>query len=156
MEIRKFHASDISQIVSLFYETVHSINKQDYSQEQLDAWAPKDEEMLKLKAWKESLGLNITFIAETNGKIVGFSDMTEEGYLDRIYTHKDHQRRGIATALVNILEAEARNLGLIEMGTESSITAKSFFEHHGYRISESQIVERRGVRLVNYKMIKQL
>lgn len=156
MEIRKFHASDISQIVSLFYETVHSINKQDYSKEQLDAWAPKDEEIIKLKTWKESLGLNITYIAEIEGKIVGFSDMNQEGYLDRIYTHKDHQRQGIATALVNILESEARKLGLIEMGTEASITAKPFFEHHGYRISESQIVERRGVRLVNYKMIKQL
>lgn len=39
MEIRKFHGSDISQIVMLFYETVHFVNKKDYTQEQLDAWA---------------------------------------------------------------------------------------------------------------------
>lgn len=35
-EIRKFRLSDIEQIVTLFYETVHSVNKKDYSQLQLD------------------------------------------------------------------------------------------------------------------------
>ncbi|RLM62346.1 GNAT family N-acetyltransferase, partial [Halorubrum sp. Atlit-9R] len=70
--------------------------------------------------------------------------------------HKDFQRQGIATGLVNMMESEARRLGLIEMDTEASITARAFFEHHGYRVTESQNVERRGVTLVNFKMIKQL
>jgi putative acetyltransferase len=156
MEIRRYHDSDISQIVSLFYETVHSVNKQDYSQEQLDAWAPKDEETLKLKTWKDSMSHNITYVAEINGEIVGFSDMTQDGHLDRMYIHKDYQGQGIASALVNNLESEAKRLGLIEMDTEASITAKPFFERHGYRITQSQIVERRGVKLVNFKMIKNL
>lgn len=156
MEIRKFYDSDIRQIVSLFYETVHSVNKQDYSQEQLDAWAPKDEEELKLKTWKESMSYNVTYVAEINAEIVGFSDMTQDGHIDRLYIHKNFQGQGIASALVNNLEAEARRLGLIEMGTEASITAKLFFECLGYRITQSQIVERRGVKLVNFKMTKQL
>ncbi|MDF2653201.1 MAG: acetyltransferase [Paenibacillus sp.] len=156
MEIRSFTDSDINQIVSLFYETVHSVNKRDYSQEQLNAWAPKDEEKLKLNTWKESLSHNVTYVAEIEGKIVGFSDMTPFGHLDRLYIHKDYQGQGIASALVNKLESEARGLGLIEIDAEASITAKPFFERQGYRIIQSQVVERRGVKLVNFKMVKNL
>lgn len=156
MEIRKFRESDIRQIVSLFYETVHSVNRVDYTQEQLDAWAPKEEETLKLGTWQDSMNRNVTFVAETDGKLVGFSDMTPEGYLDRLYIHKDYQRHGIASSLLVHLESEARKLGLKEMDTEASITAKPFFEHHGFRVIQQQIVERRAVKLVNFKMVKEL
>ncbi|MEC0232655.1 GNAT family N-acetyltransferase [Paenibacillus alba] len=156
MDIRKFTDTDINQIVSLFYETVHSVNKRDYSQEQLDAWAPKDEETLKLNTWKDSLSHNVTYVAEIKDKIVGFSDITQCGHLDRLYIHKDFQGQGIAAALVNILEVEARGLGLIEIDTEASITAKPFFERQGYRVIQSQVVERKGVKLVNFKMVKYL
>lgn len=91
MDIRAYRESDLSQIVSLFYETVHSVNKQDYSQEQLDAWAPKEEEVLKHNTWRASLRQNITYVAEIDNIIVGFSDMTADGHLDRLYVHKDYQ-----------------------------------------------------------------
>lgn len=72
MRIREYQDSDISQIVSLFYETVHSVNAVDYTTEQLNAWAPKKEIEVNLENWNESLNNNITYVAEINGKIVGF------------------------------------------------------------------------------------
>ncbi|MDH6368519.1 GNAT family N-acetyltransferase [Paenibacillus sp. VTT E-133280] len=156
MEIRVYQESDISQLISLFYATVHSVNKRHYSQEQLDAWAPNEERAHKLKTWSASLGHNITYVAEINECIVGFSDMTVEGHLDRLYVHKDYQSQGIASALLHKLEQKARELGLHEMDTEASITAKPFFERHGYQLMMKQSVERRGVLLVNYRMSKKL
>lgn len=156
MEIRKFHESDISQIVSLFYDTVHSVNAKDYSQEQLHAWAPQDERESRIVNWKDSLQHNITYVAEMNGKIVGFSDMNYDGHLDRLYVHKDFQGQGIASALVNILESEARRLNLVEIYTEASITATPFFERMDFQKTESQIIERKGVQLANFKMKKTL
>jgi putative acetyltransferase len=143
-------------MVTLFYETVHSVNKKDYTREQLDAWAPKEEEALKLNTWKDSLSRNLTYVAEIKGEIVGFSDMTQEGYLDRLFIHKDFQRQGIAAALVNTLEVEARRLGLIEIETEASITAKPFFERVGYRVVQPQVIQRKGVQLINFRMVKVL
>jgi putative acetyltransferase len=156
MRIRRFESPDINQIVSLFYETVHSVNAQDYSMEQLNAWAPKSEINANLVNWKESLTHNITYIAEINDKIVGFSDMTHNGYLDRLYIHKDFQGQEIAKTLVNRLESEARKIGLSEINTEASITAKPFFERCGYRTIRSQTVERRGITLLNFQMAKML
>lgn len=93
MRIREFQGSDINQVVSLFYETVHSVNAVDYTIGQLNAWAPKNEIEAKLEMWNKSLSNNVTYVAEINGKIVGFSDMTRNGYLDRLYTHKDIRDR---------------------------------------------------------------
>lgn len=45
MEMMKYKASDIEEVVSLFYETVHKVNSKDYSQVQLDVWAPLEEKI---------------------------------------------------------------------------------------------------------------
>lgn len=156
MEMIKYKESDTEEIVSLFYETIHFINCKDYTQSEIDAWAPKDEKEAKVKTWKVSLGQNITYIAKVNGKIVGFSDLSHSGYLNRLFVHKDYQRQGIATALVDVLESKADKLNLLEINTEASITSKPFFEHRGYKVVCSQTVERKGVKLTNYKMIKKI
>ncbi|UVI29717.1 GNAT family N-acetyltransferase [Paenibacillus spongiae] len=156
MQIRTFVDSDIHPILSLFRETVHAVNKKDYSQEQLDAWAPLADLTSRLDAWQESMRRNMTYVAEIGGTIVGFADMTPAGHLDRVYIHKDHQGQGIASALVMRLESDARGLGLTLIDTEASITAKPFFERRGYRVIQRQTVERQGVQLVNFKMVKDL
>lgn len=156
VQVRAFTDTDIDAIVSLFYETVHEVNKRDYLQEQLDAWASQDDKPLKLQIWGQSMRQNIAYVAEIDGKLVGFSDLTPHGLLDRLYVHKDFQRQGIASALVNRLEEAARHAGMVEIDTEASITAKPFFESRGYRVVLAQEVERRGIKLVNFKMLKPL
>ena len=39
MRIRSYHSDDCQANLSLFYETVHRINRRDYTQEQIEAWA---------------------------------------------------------------------------------------------------------------------
>ena len=108
MEIRSYRQEDIKVIAELFYNTVHSVNATDYTDEQLDAWADGN---INLEAWDRSFQEHMTLVAvmasneeEGNGQIVGFADMDRAGYLDRLYVHKDFQRCGIATALCNCLE----------------------------------------------------
>lgn len=156
MIIRKYIDSDISGIVNLFYETVHSVNKRDYTEEQLNAWASKSELEDRVKSWHEDFIANIIYVAEIQGKIVGFCDITHNGYLDRLYTHKDYQGRGIATLLLKKLEDIAKKAGITEIYTDASITAKSFFENNGYGTISQQNVERNGVVLSNFKMSKMM
>lgn len=70
--IRQFRASDIAAIVSLFYETVHAVNKRDYAREQLEAWAPPGEEAERAASWLASLARNRSCVAEIGGQLVGF------------------------------------------------------------------------------------
>lgn len=149
MNIRGYKSEDCRVLTELFYETVHTVNAKDYTEEQLDAWAAGDADLEK---WDSSFQNHHTFVAVADGQIAGFGDMDDTGYLDRLYVHKDFQRRGIATALCDKMEREVR---APRFTTHASITAKPFFEGRGYQAVKQQQVERKGVLLTNYVMIKE-
>ena len=88
MQLREYIPSDCAQLAELFYQTVHSVNAKDYTKEQLDAWATGE---VDLQAWDASFRAHRTIVATESGKIVGFGDMDETGYVDRLYVHKDYQ-----------------------------------------------------------------
>ena len=148
MILRKYTETDCAELARLFYDTVHAVNARDYSREQLDAWATN---RVNLEAWNESFQAHHTVVAEMDGKIVGFGDMDETGYLDRLYVHKDYQRRGVAAAICDALEQRTK---AAEFTTHASITARPFFEKRGYTVAREQQVERRGVWLTNFVMKK--
>ncbi|MGN1027712.1 MAG: GNAT family N-acetyltransferase [Faecousia sp.] len=148
MTLRDYTKTDCAELAELFYDTVHTVNAKDYTQEQLDAWATGK---VNLEAWNESFQAHHTVVAEMDGKIVGFGDMDETGYLDRLYVHKDYQRRGMAAAICDALEQRTK---AAEFTTHASITARPFFEKRGYTVAREQQVERRGVWLTNFVMKK--
>lgn len=150
IKIRSLTPDDCAELARLFYDTVQSVNAKDYTQEQLNAWAVKDAER---EAWDASLSVGHTLVAEEDGFIAGFGDIDGTGYLNRLYVHRDHQRRGVATALLNTLEKEFQ---VKRIFTHASITARPFFEKRGYRTVKKQQVHRRGVSLANYLMEKAL
>lgn len=39
MVVRRYMTSDCEQLAELFYQTVHTVNSKDYTNEQLDVWA---------------------------------------------------------------------------------------------------------------------
>lgn len=146
--VRLYREEDQNVLAELFYQTVHTVNAADYTDEQIDAWAPEERDM---KRWNESLMNHDTVVAEKNGQIIGFGDMDENGYLDRLYVHKDFQRKGIASAICDKLENQS---AAEQFETHASITAKGFFEKRGYKVVKEQQVERKGVLLTNFIMCK--
>lgn len=148
MLIRKYQSSDCKELVELFYNTVHTINTKDYTKEQVDAWAPRQ---IDLKAWNQSLQEHFSMVAVENDTIIGFGDIDKTGYLDRLYVHFEYQGNGIATALCNQLETAVQG----NIVTHASITARPFFEKRGYKVVKKQEVERRGIFLTNFVMVKE-
>ena len=144
--IREYRPEDCPELVKLFYNTVHTVNARDYSPEQLNAWADGKPDLDK---WQHSLSEHHTLVAELDGMIAGFGDMAADGYLDRLYVHRNYQGLGIATALCNRLES-----GIARVTTYASITAKPFFSKRGYRVVRENRVIRHGVELQNYLMEK--
>lgn len=147
MLLRPYRTQDCPLLAELFYQTVHTVNARDYTTPQLDAWA---DGQFDLVAWDRSLSEHHTLVAERDGQIVGFADMADDGYLDRLYVHKDHQGQGIATSLCNALEQAVPG----PYTTHASLTARPFFEHRGYRVVREQQVERKGILLTNFVMQK--
>ena len=147
MQLRRYKQSDCRELAELFYNTVHTVNAADYNNEQLNAWATGH---VDLEAWNKSLLEHYSIVAVDNGIIVGFGDIDQTGYLDRLYVHADYQGRGIATAIRNKLEQSVSG----KIVTHASVTAKPFFEKRGYKVIKEQSVERHGVFLTNFVMEK--
>ena len=148
-KIRHYCPEDVGAIVALFRDTVRRINIRDYSVEQVRAWAPDE---IDGQRWADRLANRCCVIAEIDGVIVGFADLESDGHLDHLFVHADHQRRGVGAALLAALHGEAARRGIARLFTEASITARPFFERHGYRVLQEQVVVVRGVELVNYRM----
>lgn len=148
MKIREYTAKDCEEISKLFCDTVHTINANDYSKEQLDVWATGE---IDMEAWNRSFLEHYTVVAVEDDSIIGFGDITKDGYLDHLYVHKDFQHRGIATAICDSLE---ERFSVYRVSTHASITARPFFEKRGYRVVKEQQVERKGILLTNFVMEK--
>ncbi|MEG1968139.1 MAG: GNAT family N-acetyltransferase [Clostridia bacterium] len=153
MEIRKYKTADCTEIAELFFETVHTINAKDYTKSQLDVWANGK---IDIAAWDKSFLEHNTLVAEENNIIVGFGDMDNDGYFDRLFVHKDYQGKGIAKAIATELERLAEMQGILVFSTHASVTAKPFFEKRGYCVVSENKVVRNGVELTNFIMEKPL
>lgn len=145
--IRTYQEQDLKEIIDLFYHTVHAINKKDYTEEQLNAWAPKNGD---LNRWNTLLSEHFTIVAVYQNQIVGFGDITSTGYLDHLYVHYQFQGKGIATRIVDLLEMNSFS----KIEVHASLTAKPFFEKRGYIVVKEQQVKRNGIFLKNYVMEK--
>jgi putative acetyltransferase len=153
MIVRKFLPDDLDAVLQLFYDVVHSVGAKYYDEKQVNAWAPQEYDRAR---WLNSLMENFTYVVEEHGIIIGFGDMTREGYIDRLFVHKNHQGRGAALRIFRKLEEDARRLGLKELTGEASVMLKPLAEKHGFEVIEKQNKVHRGVEFINYKMRKKL
>lgn len=148
MVIRSYRSSDCPTLARIYYDTIHTVNAADYTKAQLDAWATGN---VDLQVWDEYFLARHSFVAEMDGKIVGFSDMDDSGYLGRLYVHKDYQGLGIGKALCDAAE---NAVTVPKYTLHSSITARPFYEKRGYRTVEMRQMERKDQLLTIYVMEK--
>lgn len=154
ISIRRAKIDDLDRIVNLFERTVSVINSKHYSSKQIDAWL---DDPTRTQRFEEKIESQLFYVCvDENDKIVGFSSITEDGYLDLLYVSTDHQRQGIGVLLMEqmLAAAKIRRCELIE--AHVSITAVPFFKRNGFVTEKEQYVERNGVKLKNYRMTKTL
>ena len=148
-----YDPSMLDEIMNLFYDSVHSVASKDYNPQQLDRWAPAKADVT---SWTQRLNNNLCKVAVLNNVIVGFAELTDEGHVDTMYVHKDHQRKGVADRLLHQLLTVAADRNYVVVTTEASITAKPFFEKNGFRVTRVKTKLYNGKDFINYKMLKEL
>ena len=149
IDIRLATQSDIEEAKSLFADTIKSTCKNDYNVEQINAWVSSVENK---ERWESLLKEQYFIIAQIEEEMVGFATLEDGCYLDFLYVHKDHLRKGIANLLYDNLKAEASRRGIQKLSSDVSITAQPFFESKGFKIIKENRNIRNGIELINYKM----
>ena len=152
--IRSLTEQDILEMQALFHATVLTVNSRDYTKEEVEDWASCGN---SIEHWKELLANN-GYIGALDGQdgLIGFSSMNTEGYLHSMFVHKDWQGKGVATLLLSEVEKMARGYGVHKISVEVSITARPFFEKHGYKVVKKQKARANRLYLTNYVMEKTL
>jgi putative acetyltransferase len=153
LTLRPATATDLAALTALFYNTITTVNAADYDEAQVAAWRAGASNR---EGWLRRIAEQQFRVAERGETVVGFGSLSNDGYLDLLYVHRDMQRQGIARRLLEELEHVARTRGLSEITSDVSLTARPFFERYGFVVVREQQVVLRGIELTNFKMTKTL
>lgn len=152
--VRKYKPEDSQDLADIYYNTIHQINIQHYTEEQVKAWAPKD--ALESSGWGEKFEKTKPLVAVIGEIIVGFVEFEPNGHIDCFYCHHKYIGCGVGSTLMESLYEIAIQKEIKRIFAEVSITARPFFEKQGFTVTEEQTVVLRGVKFINYKMEKYL
>ncbi|MGR2751890.1 GNAT family N-acetyltransferase [Agromyces arachidis] len=153
LRLRPYAPGDAAPTLAVFQRAVQTTAARDHTPAQLAAWAPAD---LDLDEWDARRGARQTVVAIDDGRIVGFTDVDDSGYVDMMYVDPAAIRRGVASALLAWAIDQAVAAGADAVRTHASITARPFFETHGFSVDEVRHPVRNGVEFENYAMSRRL
>jgi putative acetyltransferase len=157
MRIRSYTNADLSAVAQLFTDAVHGLAVTHYDEAQRKAWAPQPPDLEIWDARLKPLRVLVAQDARNSGDaLLGFVGYEENGHIDLMFSSPLAARRGVASQLLGRAEAALRELGVAELFTEASLLGQPFFARHGFTVKEEQQVERRGVQLLRYAMVKAL
>lgn len=150
MEIRRFQEDDAEAVAAVHAQAVREIAADDYTAEEIAVWADTGPSEFAEED-KER------FVAVDDGTIVGFSDYApEEQRITGMYVHPDWTGVGVGSALLECVEQDARERSITKLDLLSTVTAKAFYENHGYTVVEKTTREMEDEALDVYRMEKAL
>ncbi len=131
--IRTADVEDAEEFCSVIRSSIIELCKLDHQNNKkvLDDWL-QNKTVKNCQEWITSNNSN-SFVAELNAKIVGVAVMGHNGHLYLCYVLPEVKGKGIGRQLLQAAEHSVLHLDLPALSLESTITAKGFYEHYGYR-----------------------
>ena len=151
IRLRRYVTEDLDAVIEVFQRAIREVSSRDYNSAQIAAWSTVDRD-----AWQPHRLTRPTWVAIDGARVVGFSDLEDDGHLDMMFVHPDYQGVGVASLLLRQVEAAAAERGLKRIFTEASKTARPFFARRGFVVDAEQVVGTRGERMTNCRMHKLL
>ena len=131
--IRRATAADAEAVHEIVLRALRETNARDYSSSVIDrlVLTLPDKVASNLETW-------CAFVAIVNGQVVGTGSLNGQT-VSSVYVHPDHQRRGIATKLMDAVEnaANAQSHGDVEcpiVGYGKILLRKAWFQDRSGRI----------------------
>ena len=153
VHLRPYRDDDATATLKVFRRAIRTLASHDYAPEQVEAWASPE---IDPAVWAERRRTHRTQVAETDGCVVGFTDVDDDGYVDMLFVDPDVARQGVGSALLEWARITAEGLGARELTTNASLTARPVFEAHGFTVVAEQRPVLRGVAMTNFRMRRTL
>lgn len=151
--VRLANTDDLDSILKLYADTINNVNNKHYSQEQIEVWISGNSDR---ELWKRKILEQKFFVAEIENRLIGFGSVTNDGYVDFIFVHKDFQRQGIASSIYDVIEIVAKENNLTKLYADVSIAARPFFKSKGFTVTKFLNIKSGGVEFEDCEMTKNL
>jgi putative acetyltransferase len=149
--LRAYRADDAEALAALFRASARVLGALAYSPAHVDAWARYPED---IEAFRAQLAQGATLVALDGETPIGFGQLNPGDYVNFLYVAPTHARRGVAQAIYDALEAQARNLGTAALRAAASRLSKRFFEKNGWTVVQIEQAPRYDVVFERYLMEK--
>ena len=151
--IRRYDRADAPATLRVFRDAVRRGASSFYDDAQRLAWAPV---VIDLADWSAQRTRHRTWVAERQGEIVGFTDLTAMGEITMLYVQPEHTRSGIGRALLEDAERCAREADMQHLHVRASLVAEALFKRQGFNVVHRERVEIRRERFAQALMEKRL
>lgn len=130
MEIRRARDEDYVGMANLRQSTIRKVNSRDYPEHIIDRWSST----ISAEDFLETASQCRRWVAMENDELAGFCEHNFSCEISRVYVHMDHLRKGVGSRLVTAAEHSLKESGCKQIRVESTVTAKEFYEIHGYEV----------------------
>ena len=153
MKLREYTPADAEALAEVYRNAARNLGRQGYTEEQTRVWAmhPKD-----IDEFRVTLSEGLTLCAVVDDTLVAFGQLNPTDHVAYLYCGSAHARRGYASAILGVLEEQARAEGVSTLRVDSSCVARPFFEHCGFHVIDEERPVRHGVEFLRFKMEKEL
>ena len=153
MNLRQITIKDQINLKRIYFDSIKSIDEKIYNKEQKLAWS--SQAWINLEFHK-SISKGKGFLVEDLNKKIGFALRYPNNKLSLLYVRGNFRRKGIGNMLINAIEKEALNEGILSLHTEASLLSYELFLKNNWKeISKERIIIQNTI-FYRYKMFKDL
>jgi putative acetyltransferase len=150
--VRSLKQDDWDQVIDTYADAVKTLATPLYRPEQIEAWAAYPSSHA---AVREALGRGVGLVGTTAGRpsaVEAFALLDPLDRLALLYCRGRSSRMGLATRLVQGLEAHARQLGQTSMRTEASQLSRPLLERLGWKVEQEERILFAGELFLRWRM----
>jgi putative acetyltransferase len=153
--IRPYEPGDAAALCDLYRRSILALGPRHYGPDQVRAWAglaPGPDELDR--AYRD--GRTALVAIGPAGRPLAFGDVERDGHIGFLYCAPEAAGAGVASALYDALERDARGRGVARLHVEASEAARRFLARRGFRLVARRDLSIGGVAIHNYAMEKDL
>ena len=151
MNLRQITIKDQLELKKVYFDSIQSLDKKIYSQEQKRAWSSQ--------AWnnpnfEKSITKGKGWLISKKGIIIAFATRYPPERIALLYCKGKFQRKGCGSNLLCKLEDEAKKEGLDSLTTEASLISYKLFQKNEWVIIRKEKIIINNIFFERYKMTK--
>jgi len=133
--VRRASEADVTGACDVLRRSIRELCVDDHHDDEqtLSIWL-KNKTIENVSAWVCS-ETNFAVVAVESTQVCGFGLIDRNGEIQLCYVAPELVGRGSGKSMLCLLEQQANSWGLNTVFLMSTLTAKPFYEHHGYFVS---------------------